>query len=133
MTVVAFAGVLDPLQMLFPQFVDVMIKKHAPTCDNATKRSVLLSLFRSRLPASSFLLARWRPVLPQHPLFFPGEKLHHVRRGKFQFPCTGSFCGCFSSNSEEILYFRGSLLALTDDCCGISEVLDPRPIVFRNL
>ena len=89
MTVVAFPEFWIRYQLFFPQFVDVMIKKHAPTCENATKRSVLLSLFRSRLPASSFLLARWRPVLPQHPFFPLGKNyaMFAVENFSFRAPC----------------------------------------------
>ena len=162
MTVVAFPEFWIRYKLCFPQFVNVMIKKHAPTCENATKRrkhpfvvpfpsrpapgEPYLSWlpFHSRLPACSFLfsIAAFRrapfswPVGGQYYLntpFFPWGKTTPCSPWKISVSVHRVVLRLFSSPSEEILYSRSSLLALTDDCCSISGVLDPLPIVFCNL
>ena len=115
MTVVAFSGVLEPLQMFLPQFVDVTIKKHAPTRENATKRrkhpfvvpfpsrpapgEPYLSWlpFHSRLPVCSFLFSiaacRRAPVffhsrLPACSFLF---SIAAFRRAPFSWPVGGQY------------------------------------------
>ena len=92
MTVVASSGVLEPLPIVFPQFVDVMIKKHAPTRENATKRSKhpFVVPFPSR-PAPGEPYLSWLPFHSRLPACSFLFSVAAFRRAPFSWPVGGQY------------------------------------------